>query len=94
MTEGPGNAPLDDAQFDALIDYLQKLSDKRPFITLVEVQPADVGVQLQGEISPGARVTVTHPGHPTAATIKDYKWTANLSENLPDDGIDVVVQSP
>jgi mono/diheme cytochrome c family protein len=94
MTQGPGNAPLDKTQRNLLIEYLQNLAAKRPFITLVDVQRTKTGVQLQGEVTPGTRVLVNTPDRPTAATVKEYKWIADLPADVPDNGIDVVILPP
>ena len=58
MAEGPGQAPLSEAELDIETEFHRALRDKKPFVVIVKSEKTDAGWQLSGEVSPGATLQI------------------------------------
>ena len=58
MADGPAQAPLTPAELDAVATLHQAWRDKKPFVAIVKSEKTAAGVQLSGEISPGATLEI------------------------------------
>lgn len=81
MADGPGNAPLSDADLAIEVAYHRSLIDKQPFIALTHSERQNAGLVLKGEATPDASVKVM-VGDKTIEAKTDYQnWTATLPRN-------------
>ncbi len=71
MAEGPGQAPLNAAQLDAVAAWHRALRDKKPFVVVVKSEKVEAGVQLSGEVSSGATLQINGED----VEVKGTQWT-------------------
>ena len=71
MAQGPAQAPLSPAELDAVTALHRAWRDKKPFVAIVKREKTDAGVQLSGEISPGATLEINGEN----VEVKGSQWT-------------------
>ncbi len=73
MTEGPGFAPIDGAEFDAQVAYNAAMStagrEQGPFLFVERFSDG-----LRGEVFPGSKVTVHVDGAEHEANVEGHTW--------------------
>lgn len=81
MAEGPGNAPLADADLAAEIAYHRSMIKRTPFIAITKSDTTE----LSGEVTAGATVTLTNAGKTIEAKVDEHSFTIKLDGPLATD---------
>ena len=75
MASGPGQAPLNPAELDAVAAWHRALRDKKPFVIIVKSEKNGDNWQLSGEVSPGAALQINDK----TVEVKGVEWTETVA---------------
>ena len=78
MAEGPGNAPLNDKDLEALTDFHRALRDGKPYLVLVATEKSETGTTLRGEATPGSKVTLEDGTQIVEVKLEGHKWNVRV----------------
>ena len=86
MAQGPGQAPLEAAQADVETAWHRALLENQPFVSVTEIKRADDKIQLHGEATSDAKISllcVTAPDAPQVLATRDgVSWSAELPADV------------
>jgi hypothetical protein len=74
MVRGPSQTSLDGRSTAALVAYQRSLGDTRPFLAVTRLD----GGTIEGEVTPGASVSVTMGTQRVIAEVTQHIWRAHL----------------
>lgn len=74
MAEGPGNAPLENAELDILTAYHLSLRDQKPFLVVVKRETDGDFVNWSGEATPDSKLTYGQ----TKVPLDGHQWKLRL----------------
>ena len=74
MCAGAANAPLPDAQVEAVYSYIRSVGRGEVFLAYTTRE----GNVIRGEVSPGSNVTLVAGGKRINAEVVEFQWTAPL----------------
>jgi hypothetical protein len=78
MCEGPGGAPLNDADLETLTNFHRSLRDNKPYIVAVELKD---GV-LSGEATPEAEITLESGAKTLDVALEGHKWSVTVGADF------------
>lgn len=78
MAEGPGNAPLSEADLEVLTDFHRSLRDGKPYLVLVSVQKSEKCLVLRGEATPDATISLENGKEVLPVKLEGHSWSVSL----------------
>ena len=86
MCEGPAQAPLDGKNLEALTAFHRAKRDAAPFVWVTGQKGSALDGELQGEVSPGAKVELRVENRVVKTTIpaktEGHQWSVPLTQAL------------
>lgn len=83
MAVGPGQAPLEDAQLEAVTAWHRAFIAGQPFVSVTQITRENGKIQLKGEATSEAKITLLGSTVPQVlAERESIHWSAELPENI------------